>query len=134
MLLKDKTLYVHDLWDGTLSTQLSHLALGLKIATADPGYSEKKLCDYIKIYAPVTVIISTPCWHSPLNILARNYYSFTKVPLLYVVKKELWRKPTDQSQLDFLPRSTEVLFRDGLAGLSLIYAIYQSIVVGPRFE
>ncbi len=128
MKLKNKTVYVHDVWDGKVASELSNLALGLKIATADPGYNKKGLFDYIQTYSPLVVIIATPCWHSPLDVLAGQYFTRATVPLLYLVNKKFWQEQIDTNQLDFfVPPSERVLFRSELTGLSVAKALYDSL-------
>ncbi len=132
MLLKDQTLYVHDVWDGKVASQLNCLSLGLNIVTADPSYKKKGLFGYIQTYSPVVVVIATPCWHTPHDVLAGSYLAHTDIPLLYVVHQKFWRERIDPNQLDFfIPPTERVLFRYTLTGLSMITAIQQALKHRP---
>ncbi len=123
---KDAVLFVHDVWDGKLCSEVRAMSLGFSIMSHESGYTKKKLGDYILTYQPIAIIVSTPCFDWPL---VEFYEAYTKnhptTPILFAVNRHLCQSSQPEWNM-FWPKRSLVLGRRELTGLSLMQAIYSS--------
>lgn len=103
--------FVHDVWDGQVANLLRAAVPEWIIITAGPGYTRRRLTDFVREHTPDVVVIAAPCWHGPHDVLVSRYYAAgIHIPLVYVVNKKLWRLPEDARQLDFLSHLVSVYY------------------------
>ncbi len=117
--------FVHDVWDGQVANLLRAAVPEWIIITAGPGYTRRRLTDFVREHTPDVVVIAAPCWHGPHDVLVSRYYAAgIHIPLVYVVNKKLWRLPEDARQLDFfIPSCERVLFSSQLTKETLERAL-----------
>lgn len=122
-------IFVHDVWNGQAANLLRTVVPELTVITAGPGYTRRRLTDYVLEHTPDAVLIAAPCWHAPHDVLVSRYHVEVKhIPLLYLVDEKLWRLPEDLRQLDFfIPASERVLSRSQLTAEAFMRALSAAI-------
>jgi len=130
MILRNRKIFVLDVWDGKLADELRQMSLGLTITTAPSGYQRRTLHDFVAELQPVVVVVATPCLSLPIVTLYESYHANKYPPMFFVVRGDICNRDQPEWDLSW-PHRRFVLHRNELSGLVVILKIHELTTSAP---